>query len=273
MARIDGRSRLKWAARNGAHHDLAVGADGTIYVLTCETKILPEINPDDPVFEDFVTVLEPDGRVVRKISLLSAFARSDYAAALAPMQTEGDIFHANTVRILDGSLAGRSPAFAAGNLLVSSRALSVVAILDPRQEKIVWSLSGLFRAQHAPRILANGRMLLFDNFGRMDAGASRVIELDPFTQEILWRYGEREGQGIFSESNGSAERLANGNTLIMESNAGRALEVTPEGETVWEYRNPFRAGEKKDLVATLKQVSRLDPGLDVGWADRPAGEP
>ncbi len=273
MARIDKRSRLKWAARNEAHHDLDVSADGTIYVLTHESKILPEINPEDPVFEDFVTVLKPDGRMVRKISLLSAFANSDYSGALAPMQSEGDIFHSNAVRILDGSLASRSPAFAAGNLLVSSRALGVVAILDPRQEKIVWSLSGLWRAQHAPRILATGRMLLFDNFGLMDAGASRVLELDPFTQEIVWRYGEGEGQRIFSESNGSADRLGNGNTLIVESNAGRAFEVTPEGETVWEYLNPFRAGEKKDLIATLKQMSRLDPGLDVGWADRPAGGP
>lgn len=273
IARVDKKSRLKWAARNGAHHDLDVAADGTIYVLTHEAKILPEINPEDPVTEDFVAVLTPDGKPVRKISLLSAFAKSDYAAALAPMQSEGDILHANTVRILDGSLASRSPAFAAGNLLVSSRSLGVVAVLDPRQEKIVWSLSGLWRAQHSPRMLGTGRMLLFDNFGLMDASASRVLELDPFTQEIVWRYGERDGQRIFSESSGSADRLGNGNTLIVESNAGRAFEVTPEGETVWEYLNPSRAGEKKDLVATLKQLSRLAPDLAVDWADRPGGGP
>jgi hypothetical protein len=31
--------------------------------------------------------------------------------------------------------------------------------------------------------------------------------------------------------------LANGNTLITESTRGRAFEITPEGEMVWEYLN------------------------------------
>ncbi len=273
LARIDRQSRLKWASLNGAHHDLAVDADGTIYLITREMKVIPDVNPEDPVSEDFITVLTPDGQVVKKMSVLEAFERSDYAAALAPMQRDPDILHTNAVQILDGSLASRSPAFAKGNLLISLRSLNIVAVLDPRDGKIVWALSGLWRGQHAPRILGNGRMLVFDNFGLERADSSRVLEVDPFSQEIAWRYGEREGQGIFSESNGAAERLGNGNTLIVESNAGRAFEVTPEGETVWEYRNPYRAGEKKELVATLKQFSRLDPGFGVDWADRPAGGP
>ena len=33
----------------------------------------------------------------------------------------------------------------------------------------------------------------------------------------------------------SAQRLANGNTLICESVSKRVFEVTPAGETVWEY--------------------------------------
>ena len=110
---------------------------------------------------------------------------------------------------------------------------------------------GPWRAQHSAHILENGRMLLFDNFARMRLGCSRVPEIDPFTQVIAWRYGEAEGQRIFSQSNGEAQRLGNGDTLIVESNAGRAIEVTPAGETVWEYINPFRAGEEKDLQATL----------------------
>ena len=37
---------------------------------------------------------------------------------------------------------------------------------------------------------------------------------------------------------GSAQRLANGNTLITEGAAGRFFEVTSENEIVWEYVNP-----------------------------------
>ena len=136
----------------------------------------------------------------------------------------------------------------------------------------MWALSGAWRAQHSPRILENGRMLLFDNFASMQAGASRVLELDPFTQVIAWRYGEREGESLFTESNGQVERLGNGDTLIVESDAGRAIEVTPGGQTVWEYVNPFRVGERQELEATLKQLTRLAANLSIAWADHPQSD-
>ena len=266
MARIDSRSQLKWAALNGAHHDVSVDKAGLIYVLTREKKIIPEINREEPVIEDFVTILSPDGQLVKKISLLRAFERSEYAPLLVPMKNAGDLLHANTVQVLDGSLAAASAHFREGNLLVSSHALGVIAVLDPAQEKVVWALSGQWRAQHRPRLLATGGILMFDNFGTMRVGQSRALEVDPFTQQIAWRYGEAEGQGFYSMSGGYIQRLPNGNTLITSSNEGRAFEVTPDKAVVWEYRNPFRSGEKNELIATLEQVERLPADLNVDWA-------
>ncbi len=43
----------------------------------------------------------------------------------------------------------------------------------------------------------------------------------------------------FSRPMGSAQRTANGNTFICESAFGRLFEVTPQGETVWEYIIPY----------------------------------
>jgi hypothetical protein len=39
----------------------------------------------------------------------------------------------------------------------------------------------------------------------------------------------------------SARRLPNGNTLIDEGMNGRLFQVTPKGEIVWEYINPYFA--------------------------------
>ncbi len=272
IMRIDASSRLKWALQNGAHHDAAVGPDGRIYALTRRRKILPRISPDDPVLEDFVTILTPDGRTLKSISLLESFERSDYAPDLVPMASEGDIFHTNTVQVLDGSLAARSPHFREGNVLVSIHALGIVAILDPVAEKIVWALSGQWRAQHRPHLIGNGRLLMFDNFGSMRVGESRVLEVDPFTQQIAWRYGTRPGQTFYSATNGFVQRLPNGNTLVVSSNEGRAFEVTGDEEVVWEYENPFRTGDKDALVATLEQVERLPADLDPSrWAGAAPG--
>jgi hypothetical protein len=42
---------------------------------------------------------------------------------------------------------------------------------------------------------------------------------------------------------------------------GRALEVTPDRRVVWEFVNPSRAGEKKELVATLYNLERVPRDL------------
>jgi hypothetical protein len=115
-----------------------------------------------------------------------------------------------------------------------------------------------WRAQHCARLLESGRLLLFDNFGSIRE-ASRVLEVDLFTQQIVWGFGGVPRQDLFSESAGFEQRLSNGNTLVTESNFGRALEVTPDHRVVWEYVNPNRAGEKHELVAALYMLERL-PG-------------
>jgi hypothetical protein len=76
---------------------------------------------------------------------------------------------------------------------------------------------------------------------------SRVIEVNPATNAITWRYQDRPAWNFFSPRMGNAQRLSNGNTLICESSFGRFFEVTKDGEIVWEYVNlffgrPFFAG-------------------------------
>jgi hypothetical protein len=64
---------------------------------------------------------------------------------------------------------------------------------------------------------------------------------------------------LFSKTLGSVQRLPNGNTLISESENGRAVEVTREGRVVWEFCNPHRAGDHGELVAVLFEMIRLPP--------------
>jgi hypothetical protein len=92
-----------------------------------------------------------------------------------------------------------------------------------------------------------------------------VLEIDPITQEILWSYGGAD-DSFFSRTLGTCQRLPGGNTLIVESENGRALEVTPDGTIVWEYRNPHRAGADDEFVAALMDVVRLPVGFG-GWGE------
>jgi hypothetical protein len=269
LIRLNRDSELLWSLPIGAHHRLTIADNGDIYVLTREVKQIAEINPIDPVLEDFVTVVSPEGTVKRSISLLSAFTNSSYRPMLDRMPASGDLFHTNALQILDGSGMDRLAAFAAGNIMVSLPVLDTIAVVDPVREAVVWCLSGQWRFQHTPHLLPNGNILLFDNRGTVER--SRVLEINTLTQQQVWSYDGGDANPFFSEFNGASQRLPNGNTLVTESENGRAFEVTPSGHVTWEFYNPHRAGSRGDLIATLFEVQRLAADFPLGWI-KPAPE-
>jgi hypothetical protein len=70
-----------------------------------------------------------------------------------------------------------------------------------------------------------------------------------FSEQIVWMYHTTDG---FSSHHGSAvQRMPNGNTMAQLARVGRLLEITPEGEVVWEYVNPLtNAGILKTVITT-----------------------
>jgi hypothetical protein len=70
---------------------------------------------------------------------------------------------------------------------------------------------------------------------------------------------------LFSSCCGTAQRLANGNTRITETDAGRALEVTRDGTIVWEYVRDLRAPSDPGKVARLFEVERMPYGFGADW--------
>ncbi len=264
LLKLDAGSELEWVYDGNPHHDMFVTEDGRIYVLTRHAVIDPRFDPRHPILEDFICILSPQGEELECVSLLAALRGSHYAPILHQVKGYGDIFHTNTVEVLDGRLAGRHPAFKRGNVLISINNLSFVGVVDMEQERVVWGLSGLWHTQHQPTVLDSGRLLVFDN-RFVDDSRSRVIEIDPLTQEVAWEYMGTPADPFFSFTCGTAERLSNGNTLITESNAGRAFEVSPDGRIVWEFINPYTAGEGNELIATLFEVIRLPPETPLDW--------
>ncbi|HMC00288.1 MAG TPA: aryl-sulfate sulfotransferase [Flavobacteriaceae bacterium] len=59
-------------------------------------------------------------------------------------------------------------------------------------------------------------------------------------EEPVWKYIAKDTVSFFGSFVSGAQRLKNGNTFINEGPKGRYFEVTPDGEIVWEYLNPYR---------------------------------
>jgi hypothetical protein len=150
---------------------------------------------------------------------------------ICPLDQPREWTHANSLQALPD-----------GRWLLSFRLTSTVAIVDPETGGFDWKWGpGYLSHQHAATMLPSGRILLFDNgCHRVRLPSfSQVLEVDPATNDVVWSYRPPVTLAFFSFMVSGAQRLAGGNTLITEGATGRIFEVTPEGETVWEWVSPF----------------------------------
>jgi hypothetical protein len=261
LVKIDRGSRLLFAKAMPVHHDVFAAGD-RIYALAEEVHEVPRLRPGRRVREDEIRILDARGDELGRVSLLRALERSRWSRLLSRLPAHDDLFHTNTIQILDGSLAERSPAFRRGNALVAIRNLDLVAVVDLEREEIVWATQGSWHLPHEPILLPSGRLLLFDNLGLRTR--SRALEVEPATGAVVWSFAG-EGAGFLSEGMGAVQRLPNGNTIVTDSFGGRALEVDPAGRVVWRFDNPARTGERGELVAVIPELLRLDPAPYAAW--------
>ena len=245
-----------WRISGPAHHDIGLTPDGRVMALTLASVRVPEKFPQ-PIRDDRVTIFANDGTVADELSLFEAMASGGFEFQhVAPKEGYIDLFHANSVMWqTHENLYGRDPIYDEGNVIVCTRHQDTVAIFDFAQRKLLWSwgqdeISG----PHDAQFLDSGNLLIFDNGVGRDW--SRVIELDPLTKEIVWEYKAPNPSDFYTTGRGANQRLANGNTLITQSETGRAFEVTPDGEIVWEYLCP--ASNEAGKRATFVRLYRYD---------------
>jgi hypothetical protein len=261
MVKLDPDGNVIWSYLQHAHHDFDIAADGRIYLLTHQVtneRIKHYEKLQRPRLDDFVVMLSPDGKELKKVSLTHALVRSRYKSLLysTPSFALGDPLHTNAVKVIDKSTAARFPYGRPGQVLLSFREPGVIAVLDPESETIVWATRGPWLGQHDPTLLTNGNILLFDNLGAQDEGnTSRVIEFNPESLQIVWRYRGNPDHPFESGLRSAAQPLPNGNVLITESDGGRLFEVTRDGEIVWEYINPLRGGNSGEDEKYIPVVS------------------
>lgn len=98
-------------------------------------------------------------------------------------------------------------------------------------------------------------------------GGRKLSSSTHFHRIVYWSYGARRSEDLFSKSSGSSQRLPNGNTLITESDNGRAIKVTPANEIVWEFINPARAGPHNELIATVSELLRIWQPERLAWLE------
>ena len=256
LIKIDKDSHLIWKYAERVHHDVNVGSDGKIYTLIHHivTTKIPGLKVEPPFLEDSIVILSPEGQELKRVSISKLFVNSGFSNfEFVPVHPiKGDLWHTNNIEILDEPVATQFPTLEKGEILISLKHIDSLVVVDLNKEQIVSIIRGEWRGQHDPDFLSNGNILLFDNLGHYGkGGGSQIIEVNPVSREVVWRYVGNEKDIFFSKIRSVQQRLPNGNTLITSSDQGRIFEVTPEQEIVWEFITPFRAPHDNQLTAVV----------------------
>jgi hypothetical protein len=266
IGRFTAGGELVWKRSNlKVHHEVTLSDRNTLLIDFREEH---RYKGRLVIFDGIEELDLEDGRSLRRWSTwenLDALRQHHQPSVLdspggkMPKKDLYDYFHQNSIQALPDTPLGRKDRrFARGNWLVSLRNVDLVLILQRETMEILWSWGpGQLEWQHMPRMLSNGRILIFDNGTRRKW--SRVIEMDPLTRTIVWEYKEDPPESFFSPEMGSVQRLPNGNTLIGDGANGRALEVTRDKQVVWEWFNP-RIGPRGGRMSFYR-ITRIPPEL------------
>lgn len=143
-------------------------------------------------------------------------------------------------------------------------------LITDRQGQLVWQYSNGLRHPHNADITDTGTVLI------CNSDENEIWEIDPKDNQIIWKYGNKEGQELSFPRD--ADRLPGGNTLITDSRHHRIIEVTPSGKIVWQYHVDYYASfYEADLLENGNilladqhhhQVTEIDRGGNIIWQFR-----
>lgn len=268
--RLDACGDIQWRSTEGTHHSIASTEDGSFWIPGTSQRprrtsaAHPDGYPglDESVWIEELLHVSANGEILQTINVLDVlyanglertFVQENQPEAETDGPATKDLLHLNDVEPLPPSMADEYPLFEAGDLVVSLRNPDLVFVFDPDTKETKWHASTPFIQQHDPDFIGGGWIGVFDNNedfterGTM-LGGSRIVALQPHTDSMDVRFPTADSAPFYTDIRGKWQALENGNMLLTEAQAGRVVEVDPEGRTVWEWVQPSYNDSKVPVV-------------------------
>lgn len=264
MVRVDANSEVIWRLPYRTHHSLYQSEDGHLWVpgMITHEKPLEDLPFYEPNFDEF-TILEVDpdnGNILQEISLHTLFQDNElqgllYLSSLGlHPESQGDTLHLNDIELFPETM--EPGFFGPGDIMLSMRNINTVLVFNTNNWQKKFVSIGPFVRQHDPDFVDGNTISIYDNNDSAPAESgvqSRILLQDAPSGEVSVAYTGTEEESFFSFLLGKHEWLSNGNILISDSRNGRIIEVTPDGEIIWEYNNIVREG----VVGFVETAQRL----------------
>lgn len=268
MARIDSCGDIEWINNHFFHHSSELDHNGNIVTPTVKkgngsTKI--------PIRDDGFAIVTVDGEIVEEFSITDILLQNGYRGIVYGIgDFERDRIHLNDAQPVLYQTADAE----VGDILLSMRHLSTVALFSPAQNKIKWLKTGPWLNQHDINQLGENSYTIYGNDvvrkGNLTGtllrdNISEVYVYTPQADTVTTPYSNIIAQQkIGSETEGRARVLANGDVFIEQSNYSRLLRVAHD-KVRWEYVN----GLSPNTVGTLNWSRYLTKKeVNLNWLEK-----
>ena len=269
MVKINSCSDIEWVLVHKFHHSIERDHQGNI--VTCS-----KIDGDGPgtllpIRDDAIAVVSPDGTLSAEYSITKILLDNGQRALVYGIGR----FEHNRIHLNDAQPIIKEAGVAKiGDVLISSRHLSTVALLDPKSGTIKWLKTGPWLNQHDINLLPDGRYSIFGNdmvrgyekTGNFlaEKGVSNIYIYDPATDTVTKPYATvMRKEKIGSLTQGRSRILTNGDVFIEQTDSSRMLRISEQGVR-WEYVNAV----SENTVGALHWSRYLTPEeTDLTWLD------
>ncbi|MEZ5896513.1 MAG: arylsulfotransferase family protein [Parvularculaceae bacterium] len=266
IVKVDRCSRIVWIIDRVFHHSIERGPDGAYW--TIEKPSNPRLKyVGHDYADDKIVKFSPNGKVLFERSITDIFIKNGLSSLVYGQGAyQDEVFHANDVQpvMADGVLWKK------GDLFLSLRNRSMIALYRPSTDKIIWKKAGPWMMQHDVDILDDHRIAIFSNnavttpYGERVAGNNETIIYDFATKTTSSPFRKAfKKLDIRTVSEGRSEILEDGGVFIEEQNYGRLVRLNSVGDLDWQYVN--RASDGK---VYLVRWSRFVPEAELA-AQRP----
>ena len=252
LIKIDACSNLIFQnTHDEFHHSIEKDIEGNLWVPSRMYPQFLEVEKvgRDKYADDTIVKLSPDGDILFEKSISQIFIDNglEYLLfALGNKRLNLDPIHLNDIQPVDFD----GEFWKKGDVFLSMRNQSMVALYRPSTNKIIWKGNGPFFHQHDVDILNDHTISVFNNNSK-DFSDGRVV--DGNNEVIIYNFKNNEYSFYFNDSlikndvrtttQGTSQILPNGDLFVEETNFGRSLYFDSDGSLRWTHLNRAQNGK------------------------------
>jgi hypothetical protein len=245
LVKIDQCSNIDWVIDSKFHHSIEKDSSNNYLVpITLKSKenYFKKIYGEDTIFnlsqnlqDDAIAVVSPDGKILKTISITKALIDNGYGSYILNLLSRtNNAIHLNDIE----PIKENDEYVKEGDVAISLRSLSAVALYRPSENKIIWLKFGPWSEQHDVDYLGDGLFSIFGNDSNLRLGTLRgystIYQYDMKNDKVI-EFLKLKESNIFASRQGLHKINKDGSIFIEQSENGILHLINKNGKHILKY--------------------------------------